>query len=123
MKNLYLFVVLLGALQGCAGIAQPVANVSLVEEKSISNNIDDGVVPETAWNSLENSVVGSKLTLKDQAARLGKLFSAANGKKCRQFYFEQDLVRIVCQDKNSAQWRFVRPVISEYVEISEQEAN
>jgi hypothetical protein len=121
MKNLYLIVVLFGALQGCAGIAQPVAKIDLVEEKSISNHFDDGLVSQNAWDALSHSGAGDSVTLKAQTARLGKHFFAASGKKCRQFYFEQDLVRIVCQDKDSEQWHFVRPVISEFVEMSKQE--
>ena len=121
MKNLYLIAVLFGVLQGCAGIEQPIARVSLVEDTNITSNIDDSVVSKMRWDELSHSAPGESITLKAQTARLGKLFFAASGMKCRQFYFEQDLVRIVCQDKDSDQWHFVRPVISEYVESTKQE--
>lgn len=119
MKNLYLLAVLLIALQGCAGVSQPVAKIPLVQENLDSESLE--LVAKKSWSLLSEENVGSTISLKSQPARLGKLFFAANGKQCRQFYFEQDLVRIVCKDKYSEQWHFVKPVISEYVEISMQE--
>lgn len=113
MKTLFLLLLVLGSLQGCAGIKQPVAKRPLVEH-SFQQDFD--IVSQDAWASLSQNRSGTTIEINAQDAQLGELFFSAAGQQCRKVFLQQELTRVVCQEHASEQWRFIKPVISEYVE-------
>jgi hypothetical protein len=113
MKSPFIILLVFGSLQGCATVKQPIAKHPLVEQ---SYSQDYEMVSKDSWVLLNQNESGDTIKLNAQDVRLGRLFFSATGQQCRKVFLQQELTRVVCQDETSEQWRFIKPVISEYVE-------